>query len=561
MKNIFLKISLTLIYLFSFTVYSQTETADINNIDQIIKWAKDGVTTKIIFPPGTYEFSISLNITNENLILEGTDRESTILKLTENKGAFINAFGNNTTVTNLTIDGDNKQTEFAYTLFKFNKSKGHQFINVEFRNTYRNAINTVSGWATDGLYVKDCIFSNIGFFCIQFFNRNTNIRGGEVITSVDKIIIEDTVFKTGYSVAISSDNGNDRENDGTKDIDGKLIGRRYTESTSLNGSIIKNCTFETSKKFHIAMVQTKDVIIQDNTFEGMTDDASGGSQPLHFEQFSQNIEIYNNVFSMNTTVPKAYSCIHFRGTEGHVRSSQKQPSDTYTEWLFFINGGPERRADTKCANTGNIDVKCKRDVHAYGAKNIYIAGNTFNASDKFHDYLFVNEGENIQLGLKKDGTVSLNDFQGDINLKKISLNGNDEGTCGVKIMEGQNITMSNIKIDNVKFDLEACILTNPIVFLEAETPPSPEEETPIINLPPLLPVITPNPASNEISINIESDIYTVAISDLSGKRIKTIFKNEDSDNLVNLDGISSGFYMISLYDIDNKIIIKKLIIK
>ncbi len=560
-KSLF-KIALTLISFFSATYLIQSQTiqteqkADSTKIDQIIKWTKDGVTTKITFAPGTYEFEVPLEIRNENLILIGNGIDNTILKLTKDKGTFINAFSNNISVKHLTIDGAFKQSKFGNALFKFNKSKDHNFFHVKFTNTHRDAINTVSGWPTEGLRVKDCVFSNIETFCIHIFNRNTNKRNGQVITSVEKIIIENTVFEEGYQNAIASDNGNDRENDGTRDADGKLIGRRFTESTSLNGTIIRNCIFKPSKQFHIGMVQTKDVIIKNNDFQGMTDDASGGSQPLHFEQFSQNIQIYNNTFSMNTTVPKAYSCIHFRGTEGHVRASQEQPSNTYTTWKYFINGGPERRADTKCSANGHKNRLCKRDVHAYGPRNIFIAGNTFNASSKFKNYVFVNEGENIQLGIRKNGTISLNDFQGDESLKKIALSGNDEGTCKVKIVKGQKVTMNNISLDDVTFDLENCIDRNPIQFISSRLFST--NNTPLSDT---IPVFIPNPASERIQINLPSETYTVLISNLSGKPVKSVHKNSSSTNdYISLHGIKPGIYALILYTTGKKTI-QKLIIQ
>jgi len=583
LKSIFIHFITLFILTLGYTSYAQIRTASTSNINQIIDWAKDGVTEKIIFPAGTYNFPRSMIIMNNNLTLEGSGVDGTnasIIRLNANKGVLVDAIGNNAILTNLVLDGNDQQTNFGQTIFRFNKSKGHKFINVHFRNSIWNAINGSNAYATDGLHVKDCVFENIDFFPIKILNRNTNKRNGVVVTSVEQIIIEGTIFKTGYETAISSDNGNDREN-----LNDTGIGRRYTESTSLSGTIIQNCTFEVNKQFHIAMVQTADVIIRNNTFNGMSDDAKGGAQPLHFEQFSHNIEIYDNTFFMSNTAPKAYPYIHFQGTEGHKRVSQQQPSSSYPDWTYNVFGSNERRADTSCAKTGNIDKDCKRDVHAYGARNIYIAGNIFNASTKVSKYVTVNEGENIQIGTKKDGTVSLNNFIGGDGTKKISFGGNDEGTCDVKILAGQNIDKSNVDLKGVSFDLPECKLSKPIIIEETSVIDDPIVDEPVIvvddpvsegptvdnpvseDSTPKDPseiktfLFYPNPAEDTIKINTDAELYTITISDLSGKRISTIHKNDITNESINISHLSPGIYLFSLKDKDGTIEKEKIVIQ
>ncbi|WP_159086039.1 hypothetical protein [Flavobacterium faecale] len=438
---------------------AQIKTANPNKIDEIIKWGNDGKTTKIIFPAGVFEFPKAFVLSNENLIFEGNGIGKTILKLGGLSPVLIDAKGNNYKFSNLTLDGGMNQKGFGNVIFSFNKSKGHQFENVEFTNSKYNAISAAQGYATDGLIAKKCIFSNIEFICIQIFNRNTAKRNGKVIVSVDKVLIDSCVFKEGYETAITSDNGNDREDSGNG------TGRRYTESTSLNGTLIQNCTFEKSKQFHIGMVQTENVIIRNNNFAGMTDDAGTGCQPIHVEQFCHNLEIYDNVFNMSNTVSKAYNCINITGIEGHKRVTQERPSSTYASWTYNIDGGNKRRANVQCAKTGNIEKDCKRDVHAYGPRNIFIAGNTFNTSTKIDKYVFVGEGENIQIGTKKDGTISLNKFMGIVeNKERFTFSGNDEGCGNVLIRAGQNVSKSNVGIKEVSFDLEPIRKKKPIVI-------------------------------------------------------------------------------------------------
>ncbi|SIS49043.1 Por secretion system C-terminal sorting domain-containing protein [Zobellia uliginosa] len=525
----------TAVLLFLGNIYhgwAQTETADVNDIDQIIAWGNDGVTKKIIFPEGVYKFSKTMTLENDGLILKGSGKNKTILQLTSKKGALIDAKGNNYKISDLTLDGGKNQKSWGNTIFRFNKSKGHQFKNVEFTNSLWNAITAITAYATDGLVLKNCIFSNIEFMPVQIFNRNTNKRGGEVVLSVDKVLIDGCIFKKGYETAISSDNGNDREDSG----DG--TGRRYTESTSLNGSIIENCTFEKSKQFHIAMVQTKDVIIRRNTFAGMTDDAGGGCQPIHMEQFTKNIEIYNNTFSMSNTVSRPYTYIHINGTEGHKRVTQSRPSDTYKTWTYNVYGSNERRANTKCAKTGHINKDCKRDVHAYGPRNIYIAGNTFNSSTKIAKYITINEGENIKIGVKKGGAIKLNNFiGGNANTKKISFGGNDEGTGNVLIKAGQNIVKTNVDILDVNFDKAPIRLQKPIV-IEEENKASKNE---VVNEETLF---YPNPAKNTITLTTELTDYSVVILTVSGQVLKVIKSEKIPNKTIDVREFTPGIYVL-----------------
>jgi hypothetical protein len=448
----------------SFTASAIERTANANKIDKIIDWAKDGVTTKITFPAGLYLFTEPLVITNDGLTLVGNSKTSTILKLTTMQNTLIDAKGNNAVITDLTLNGANKQGTFGHTIFNFNKSEGHRFERVLFKKSLQFGIGAPIGWATDGLTVSDCEFSEIKNEAINVINRNT-IKRGELITSIDQIIVEDTTFRTGYKFGIHIDSGNDRTHDTGTEAAKNRTGRRYTQGISLNNSVFRDNTFETTTKFHIAGVQATDYKIVRNTFAGMTNDADGGSNSLHFEQFTKNVEIYDNTFSMADTVLKSYPYILISATEGHKRLTQSKASSTYKTWTFNVDGGPERRAKVNCADEGNTKKNCKRDVHAYGPENIYIAGNTFNSSAKVSKYITMKEGENIQIGTKKNGDVNLNSFNGGTNTtQKIQFGGNDEGTCDVKILAGQNIVAGNVQTLDVNFELDPCALAKPIVI-------------------------------------------------------------------------------------------------
>ncbi|WP_075590698.1 T9SS type A sorting domain-containing protein [Labilibacter marinus] len=528
---------------------AETRTADVNNISQIISWMKDGTTTKIIFPAGTYNFNSTISLENDDLILEGSGKDETIIRLNAVKNSLIDAKGNNARISKLTLDGGKNQKTWGNPIFRFNKSKGHHFEDVLFTNSLWMGITGITAYPTDGLQLIRCEFSNIDLMCLQIFNRNTNKRGGEVIVTVDKVIIDDCTFHDGYETAVSSDNGNDREDSG----DG--TGRRYTESTSLSGTEITNCVFGKSKQFHIAMVQSKDVLIQNNTFYGMTDDAGGGCQPIHMEQFTQNIEIYDNIFYMDNTVEQKYMYIHINGTEGHKRVTQQQPSNTYATWTYNVFGSNERRANTSCAKEGHINKDCKRDVHSYGPRNIYVAGNTFNESTKVSSCFSANEGENIQIGTKKDGTVSLNNFiGGDANTIKIHFGGNDEGTGDVLIKAGQNIVATNVEIKDVYFDLPAVRLQKPIV-IEARSDVSVNE----LNGEGLL--FYPNPTSGSLSFKSGINIKSVQIADMSGSMLKSYHRGDLRDNLLKIEGLKAGMYVINVQLKSGEQTSEKLIVK
>jgi hypothetical protein len=528
--------------------FGQTRNANPSNINQIINWVKDGSTQKIIFEEGTYVFTQTISLENDNLEFEGAGKGKTILKLGAVKNTLLDAKGDNAFLHDLTLDGNKNQKTWGNPIFRFNKSRGHRFEDVLFTNSLWMGIAGINAYPTHGLNLKRCEFSNIDLMCLQIFNRNTNSRGGVLILNVDKVTIDDCIFREGYQTGISSDNGNDRQNSG----DG--TGKRYTESTSLNGTEIKNCVFEKSKQFHIAMVQSKDVIIQNNTFYGMTDDAGSGSQPIHMEQFTQNIEFYNNILYMPTTVSKPYTYFHINGTEGHKRVTQQRSSATYATWTYNVFGSNERRANTSCAKTGHLDADCKRDVHAYGARNIYIAGNTFNESTGVAKYIFINEGENIQIGTKKDGTISLNNFiGGTATTKKISFGGNDEGTGNVLIRAGQNITKDNLDIKDVQFDLPAVRLVKPIVVETSLGVVEFEENQE--------PFFYPNPALDTITLNSIYNVKELIITNISGVIVKRFAHNDIDNNMISLEGINPGVYILVLATISGDTLVNKLILK
>ena len=70
----------------------------------------------------------------------------------------------------------------------------------------------------------------------------------------------------------------------------------------------------------------------------------------------------------------------------------------------------------------------------------------------------------------------------------------------------------------------------------------------------LPPSLYPNPASSNVTIsNLVIDSYSVQISDLAGKKIKTISVNGDAVNF-NTDGLQQGMYIYSILDESNAIL-------
>ncbi|QVY65981.1 T9SS type A sorting domain-containing protein [Polaribacter sp. Q13] len=537
-----------LVITINLNVHAIDRIADPNNTPQIIEWCKDGITTKISFPEGTYLFSTPISLENNNMIFEGAGENKTILKLNAKKNSLVDAKGSNGFFTKLTFDGGMNQKTWGNAIFRFNKSKNHRFEEVHFTNSVYRAICAFGGYATDGMVVKRCEFSNIDDGVIQIFNRNTASRNGEVIVKVDKVVIDSCIFRSGYLNAIISDNGNDRRNSG----DG--TGTRYTESTSLSGTEITNNLFEKTMQFHIGMVQTSDVIIRNNTFMGIADNTGSGGQALHFEQFLRNFEIYDNTFHMSNTVDQAYQYIYFHGTEGHKRVTQERPSNTYATWTYEYNGSNERRASTTCTSTGHIDPDCKRQVHIYGPRNVYIAGNTFNASTKISRFIIFTEGENIQIGTKKDGTLALNQFMGgDDNTLKITFTGKDEGCGDVLIRANQGILESNIDIGDVSYDLPAVRLTKPIVVEGTLGLPN----SLIVNKP----LFYPNPASKFIKLNKIYHLKSANIVTFSGQVVKQFSQQEINQQELDLSNIIPGVYILKMQTFKGEIVADKLIIK
>lgn len=555
------KVFALLIMICSIPLFAQTEkTATPGNANQIVNWAKDGVTKKIIVPAGTYNFTVPIAITNNGLTIQGANKNNTIFKLTAKQPALIDAKGNNAVIKNLTLNGMDNQKTFGNSIFRFNKSKGHRIINVIFKNSLWDGIGTVRAYPTHGLFAKNCTFTNIDFIAINIFNRNTNSRGGNVITAVDRITINLCTFNEGYEIGVTSDCGNDRQN-----LNNTSIGPRYRQSTSLSGTVIKNCTFKRTKKFHIAMVQSSNMIIQDNVFEGVTEVGNPqGAENLHFEQFSNNIEIYDNQFFMSNNLERKYNYILFGGTEGHKRVSGNNSTNP-ADWRFKVNGSNERRADTGCATEGDSDGLCKRDHHSYGARNIYIAGNTFNSSTKIAKYITMKEAEGMQIGKRKGGTVDLNDFKGgNNNTKKISMNGNHKGTCGVIIQSGQNIVANNVTQGNVHFGVAACRIGNRNKIGNTNIPGVTNTDIKTIDVSyggtnELLSVF-PNPASHSITLRTNADYYTATISDISGSVVKTIKGSNESSKTIDIDNISPGIYILALVSNDGRSEIEKLIV-
>ncbi|NIJ46252.1 hypothetical protein FHR24_002736 [Wenyingzhuangia heitensis] len=586
--------------------HAQTSlTAD--TASEIISMINDTSIDTLKIKAGTYLFTAPIDITRSNLVVIGLGdaRTNTVLKLSAESKGLIRAYGENIKMVNLTLNANNYLKAYDNSIFVFSPtkdsndnvtkvSKNHKFDNVLFKKSNQKGIAGPAGFATHGLEVLNSQFEGIADICILILNRNTAKRG-KVITTVDKFVVDNCIFKTGYERGVIADCGNDRETTGV--VDGKDVGTRITTSTSLNGSTVKNCTFEKAASFHIGGVQISDYNIRHNQFDGMSG-TEGYGQAIHFEQFVRNVEIYNNSFSMNPTGTSTYQYISLAGTEGHKRVSQQEASNTYPSWTYWIDGGSERRAYTDCISEADQtttsykydDVNfapgkdCKRDVHDYGPRQIYIAGNTFNSSTSLSSFISIDEGEQIFIGARRDESNVDNTFLGStVNNKdnaKIFLEGYDEGTCNAWIKNGQGITSSEIYepthdvytslcrevlVDgsNVNKNRKAASSISGDAFsrLSIANVKMTEE---ILKYNSSLntfqnTVISPNPANDVITITNNSAIQNITITNVSGTILKDNSYGGEKNISISIHNLHPGMYLVIITGTDGSKVIKKLI--
>lgn len=552
-----------------YTSQAVTRTAKNNTtVATIREWVDDVNVDEIVLLAKTYNFATPLVIpaNKKGMVIQGAGKTSTILKLTADKKQLINAIANELEFSNLTLDAGGKSKAYDASVFFFNKSKGHKFSNVVFRNSKSDGINSPIGWPCEGFTAYKCEFTNIGRVCINIFNRKTSNRNGNVIDAIEKYTVDDCIFNEGYERAVVVDCGNDRQN-----INGTNEGPRYRSTTNLNGSIVKNCHFYKTNKFHIGGVQVENYNIRNNIFEGLNDNIKTSGDLIHLEQFARDVEIYDNEFKMADDLSRKFVYISIGGTEGHKRI-KKNDSNNPAEWVFKVNGGPERRADTKCAKKGNTNGECKRDDHSYGSREIYIAKNSFEDSNSVDKYIKMIEGEDNHIGWRRDSnTVEPNTFGVNSNSKKFLFGGNHKGTCNVRIATGQQISTNNVSIPKVFFGEDSCsksaskrnkigntnlpatqkfIPKDPIANLEIESVDF-SNNTKLLS-------ISPNPASNYIKINTSIKAYTIIISNLSGQIVKTI--NGNNSIKINTNNLKPGIYIVLLKANNGLSKIKKLLI-
>jgi hypothetical protein len=75
-------------------------------------------------------------------------------------------------------------------------------------------------------------------------------------------------------------------------------------------------------------------------------------------------------------------------------------------------------------------------------------------------------------------------------------------------------------------------------------------------------VMTPNPASEYVSLSIENDqIYTVAIMDIKGSLLITEDNLSVSEKNIRISSLSSGLYLVKVISVSGKSIVKKLVIE
>lgn len=586
----------------SMSLYSQDcntgKCLKVSSASDIISNINNATIDTLMIKEGTYNFTAPIEITRSDLLIisDNEDRSKTVLKLTAESNGFIKAYGENVEMKNLTINGGNNLKTFGNALFEFTPtliktgtkvtgvskvSKKHKFDNVVFKKSNHNGISAPAGFAIHGLFAKNCAFNEITHICVYFIDRNTAKRF-KVLDKIDKVIVNRCTFGAGYDRAVVADCGNDRKKVGDEKVLFNDImthtGTRITTTTSLSGSEVKNCTFYKAKRFHIGCVQASDYNVRNNIFYGMTGEAGYG-ESIHFEQFVRNIEITGNQFHMNPTGDSKYKYISIAGTEGHRRYKQtKSASADYATWLYYIDGGSARRADP-CVKNADSNKECKRDVHAYGSRKIYIADNTFNASDNLSAFITLDEAEQVFIGAKRDGTNLDNTFVGNVinnhDNKKIWLEGYDEGTCNVWLKKGQGVGASQIYEAHEDKDVYTSLCRKipgnhnrrsansiPMSAFAKVSPRAQKNDRTIRftngNSSSKVEVY-PNPVHNVINIESPSKVFTVTITNSLGKTLKT-YKNKGQEQAsIDVSNLATGLYLFTLESDNGEKVVKRLV--
>lgn len=416
------------------------------DLEQTIKQHPNSV---IVFEVGkTYLFKSIVNV-YEKVTLNGKslNKTGTVLKYDvavnqgEKKGNMFRLHKSGVVFKNMTLNGNNK---VKMALVDVNHQANATFSNVLFINS-EDGIAAYNGKSCPGMVVKNCEFTKVTKNCIFVVNRNHN---KVKLTSVAAFTIEKNVFNEGYSGGVIMDCGND-----FYQVSGTKGGKRHEFATDFKGSRIIGNTFKKCKAWHVGGVQASNVIIHNNVMEGpltLAQGANNNSTCFHFEQFTRNITISSNIMknSSNNTSSKF---IDMAGREGRRRWSNN-PLIVYMKGVGGVgNTASDVRGDN-CLSADPDNLTCKKTVHLYGPRNVFIFDNTFTVpSGKINSVIAFHDGENINIGLNSTGVTMRNTYtltDNNLNKARVAIGKGDKGNCQITIKDNLNSGGKQVNISN-----------------------------------------------------------------------------------------------------------------
>jgi len=558
-------------------------------LENVIRANQDGI---IQFDANkTYLFSRTLNITKKVKLIGSN---GTILKLNRSSrtGSFILCRAEEISFEKLTLNADNKVNR---AIVDINDMVGVAFEEVTLINaihpnfqTQGDAIAAYNGRACHGLIVNRCVFTNISHMCVKIMNRDTDkyrdsgpnrnrFINGEIRQLLAPISITNSTFNSGYDKAIEADCGNDDfviddQNDPRWVPEDLRGGRRYTYTTDLAESVIEGNTFKTHKAWVLGLIQASNMALRNNTMEGPANTTQGNNAIIHLEQVVHNLEISNNTMSLNSGFGNPIF-ISLAANEGRQRLRENPRVIAIRNRGGFTGnrGGNTVRGSNNCPRGAN-PLTCKKALHSFGPRNIYVFDNTFIANARILAVMNFSDAEGIRIGLDKNDTAKKNSYVGvprnRVDRARIIMGRGESGNCDVIIKDPELIegNAKDFRIGNgARMDNRAdCIKINeddPETTLSTNL-----NNTNTVDTVDIIDTIntingidtiedsninkfyfSPNPASSIINISgFTKNTYQVSIYNLSGVLVKKHEGNNDS--IMSIDELSSGLYIISYRD-------------
>jgi len=344
-------------------------------------------------------------------------------------------------------------------------------------------------------------------------------------------------------------------------------GRRYTYTTNLAGSRIEGNTFRTHKAWVLGLIQASNIKLRRNTMDGPANNtAQGNNAIVHIEQVVHNVEISDNTMRMNSGFGNPIF-ISTTANEGRQRLRENPRIIAIPNRGGFTgnSGGNTVRGAINCPR-GTNPLTCKKALHSFGARNIYVFDNTFIANSRILAVMNFVDAENIRIGVDKNGVSKKNSYAGvprsRVDRARIMIGKGESGNCNVviakdfRIVNGakMNGRADCIKINGTNARNLTIKLDGNISNINGNTSNINGNTSNINGF-----TFSPNPASSIINISGSTDNqYQVNIHNLSGQLVK---KQEGIGNsTISIDNLNSGVYILNYSD--SKISVnKQLIIK